>query len=324
MIKPFVKHLIALAKDVTGEHRRKSTSPKLWVFMYHRVLPESDPRYQLEEPGMVVTPATLRMHITEAQKCFTVVSLNDWVAKAKAGESLPEKACAFTFDDGWRDNMEYATPILKELNTPATLFAVVDKIGTDFRFWPNIIAQLMALNSPALAQHAMLKDVYQAAQYGFDRERLAECINNLKVYSEAEIFAVLEEVNWQQALKDQPADLLTWSELENAGFEIGCHTSSHKRLDKGLNSEALRYEIVQSAVNLKAKAPDAQALFCYPNGNYHTEALELVQQNYNAAVTTKTGINRLDQLAWHELTRIPLHEDGSNTPLKFRAKLSAR
>src|SRR5690625_5767377 len=75
MIKPAVM----AGAEYFGAHRRKSSEPRLWVLMYHRILPLDDPRFALEEPGMIVQPDTFDMHLEEVQKHFDVVSLGEWV-----------------------------------------------------------------------------------------------------------------------------------------------------------------------------------------------------------------------------------------------------
>ena len=42
----------------------------------------------------------------------------------KKGKLPAKKSVMITFDDGWRDNLEYAYPILKKFNLKATLFAI--------------------------------------------------------------------------------------------------------------------------------------------------------------------------------------------------------
>ncbi|MFQ3262057.1 polysaccharide deacetylase family protein [Reinekea sp.] len=326
-LKATVKAARNWVKANYGAHTKTMDDPRLWVLMYHRILPTTDPRFNLEEPGMIVTPETFEMHILELKKHFDLISLSSWVAKQQANEPLPQKACAITFDDGWADNYEFALPILKKHNISATLFAVSDKIGTPFRFWPNIVSELIALKAPELNSQPLLQPAYQLSLEAFSKEKNAQCIDNLKLYSEAEIFAALNAINWQSLLQNSThRALMNWQELkecDESGFmKVESHTCTHQRLDKGLSTEALQVEIINSRQTLESKLDKSIELFCFPNGDYNQEALNLVKQNYLAAVTTKNGINSSSNFNRHEITRIAIHDDASNSRIKFLARLA--
>jgi peptidoglycan/xylan/chitin deacetylase (PgdA/CDA1 family) len=63
-------------------------------------------------------------------KAYNPISLERIAQHIQNGTSLPSKAVAVTFDDGYQDNYENAYPILKEYNIPATVFLTTGFIGT--------------------------------------------------------------------------------------------------------------------------------------------------------------------------------------------------
>lgn len=83
--------------------------------MYHRVIPQEQVDRDAVEPGMYVTPETFSRHVDWLAEEFRVVALQEIVERLAKGQSLPPRACAITFDDGWRDNLEYAAPALERL-----------------------------------------------------------------------------------------------------------------------------------------------------------------------------------------------------------------
>lgn len=327
-IKQLFKPAMVSFASSFGPHTRAGRRPRLWLLMYHRVLPQIDLRFQQEEPGMLVQPETLDMHIQEIRQQFELMSLAEWVKAAERGESLPANACAITFDDGWADNYQYAFPVLKARAAPATLFAVAEKIGTDFQFWPNIVAMLLLSGAARqMAQHETFAPSLGAISGIPDPNEIAAVIFRLKRVSDAEIFKALVDINWQ-SLCDQPFPpaLMSWDQLQEMQdsrlVAVGSHTCTHRRLTSALNPAELEYEIVKSKTILQQRLGSAIDLFCFPNGDFNTAALSLVAQNYKAAVTTRRGINQLDTLKMHELTRIGLHDEVSSNRRLFRARLS--
>lgn len=331
-LKRFFKSAASTLAACAGPHRQPSPAAKLWVLMYHRVLPKGDQRFALEEPGMLVTPETFAMHMREIKRHFDVIDLPEWVKLKQQNLPVPRKACAITFDDGWADNYEYAFPILKAEKVPATLFAVAEKIGTDFQFWPNIITALL-FNADArlsLQKHSLFAQIFtlQPVRSTFvDREYAAAYIAKLKQFSDRAIFAALEDIAWRSLLAPGSSNaLMSWEQLtamQQSGLvSIGSHTCNHKRLTDALSEDEMQHEIIESKTIIENRLSSTVDLFCFPNGDYSSRALELVQQTYAAAVTTQRGIVKANACNLHELTRVGVHDEISYTPRLFSARLS--
>ena len=203
--KLFIKKILQVSAENLGQHRWSSGQQKLWLLMYHRILPRSDPRYALEEPGMVVTPETFKSQLSILREFFEIMPLSEWHQRAKTGQPLPAKACAITFDDGWLDNYQYALPILQATETPATVFTVAKMIGTDRQFWPNRIADLC---SNHLQELRSLNDADWLSRHlgaesaTVDRERIASAIDACKAMSDDEIESRLDLI--ESSLKLEP------------------------------------------------------------------------------------------------------------------------
>ena len=63
-LKKIIKRGMQYIAASFGRHIRVSEEPQLLILMYHRILPQNDERAKIEEPGMMVTPETFRMHMS--------------------------------------------------------------------------------------------------------------------------------------------------------------------------------------------------------------------------------------------------------------------
>ncbi|MBN2453899.1 MAG: polysaccharide deacetylase family protein [Candidatus Omnitrophica bacterium] len=70
---------------------------------------------------------------------YNVVTLAGIAGYIRGGGKIPRKTVAVTFDDGFYNNYEYAFPVLKKYNIPATIFIITGKIGEKgFVGWKEI------------------------------------------------------------------------------------------------------------------------------------------------------------------------------------------
>lgn len=302
----------------------------LVTLMYHRILPRHDPRFAQEEPGMIVTPDSFQQQLRTLKELFTILPLGEWIERRSQNLPLPPRACAVTFDDGWRDNFEFALPILEREQVPATIFVVSDMIGTRRQFWPNRLAALLAdtKRDRGVESFRWLHDRPGFSTDGaLDREAIAALIDSCKALSDGELEQRLDamEAEGSALASTQDAPLMDWQQLhamQHTGLiEIGSHTRNHRRLLEGVDAATLRSEIVDSRVRIEKELDRPVRLFCYPNGDASAAAKALVDENYLAAVTTRSGINGVATPA-HELFRIGIHEDVADSALKFRARIS--
>ncbi len=86
--------------------------------MYHRIWPG-------QQDGLTLTPEQLREQWQYLKKeGYNALSLQEFLAVAKGEQPRPHKAVLFTFDDGYRNNLTYMYPLLKELGWCATIFII--------------------------------------------------------------------------------------------------------------------------------------------------------------------------------------------------------
>ena len=100
------------------------------ILTYHRVLPRAEAA-SASYPGMYVTAESFAAQIKYLTNEASLVTLN-WLLEAlEFGRAIPKRTVAITFDDGWRDNYQFAFPILKQFGAPATIFVPTAFIGAN-------------------------------------------------------------------------------------------------------------------------------------------------------------------------------------------------
>jgi peptidoglycan/xylan/chitin deacetylase (PgdA/CDA1 family) len=331
-LRPALLRTVARVAPRTWRWR---ASGSLVTLMYHRVLPADSPARRMEQPAMYVSPQTLDLHLSELKRHVEIVHLDDWLRRARDGAPLPHLACAITFDDGWRDNLEFALPVLRRHGAPATIFLVSSYIGSARQFWPSQLTTILrrafaepgsvvfppalrSLVEPVLAEARRRGELLTA-----DTDRV---IDGAKRLDEALIRDLVAEAAASCADLSDIRDVLNEEEIAQlAGtglVRFGSHTATHYRLGGHVPPEILEREIVLSKARLEDICGHGIEVFCYPNGETSPEAIDCVRRHYLGAVTTQKG--------WHDasgdpylIRRIGLHEKMSDSPEYFLARLSA-
>ena len=93
------------------------------VLMYHAFGEGERDRYVLDRRRFARQMRLLKL------LRYRVLSFGELARALRAGESLPARAAVITIDDGYRDNLELAAPILRRHGFPATLFVVSGRVG---------------------------------------------------------------------------------------------------------------------------------------------------------------------------------------------------
>ena len=279
-----------IARAVAHAHRK----PQVPILPLHRVNDDNDP-FMAAMPTAIF--AARMAHIARHYRVLTVEDLAQRLQEGRA----PHNALAITFDDGYRDNLTHAAPILSRLGLPATIFLVTGYIDTPRALWFDRLA--LAFKS-ACARQVTLTDG-RVVTLRTVEERLAALSAAralLKLLPDDQRSVALEElIQALRPLPERPKRLmLGWDEvaaLRGLGFAIGAHTVTHPIMSR-LTPSQVREEIHGSKAAIEKAVGAPVRAFAYPNGrddDYNEAVTQVVRDaGFTCAVTTKRGLNDAD------------------------------
>lgn len=200
--------------------------------------------------------------------CFRVVSLAELRRTLAAGGPL-SRAVVITFDDGYRDNLLVAKPLLEGLGIPATVFVTTGYVGSGRDFWWDELEAFCA--SAGVASGELWQELKTTTH-----EERAERLDAL--------WASIDTPRPESSLPLSPSEL---ERLAEGGLvALGAHTLTHPHLSS-LPVPAQRNEIGASKAYLAEIAGRPVNDFSYPHGDFSQETLALVQSaGFETACTT--------------------------------------
>jgi peptidoglycan/xylan/chitin deacetylase (PgdA/CDA1 family) len=224
----------------------------------------------------------------------TMDEIGEAIAKKK---KLPNRSVAVTFDDGFKDNLNIARPIMNLFGIKATIYITVDCIqnnkapwfsrirhsffNTTKKEWQNGRSKKYNLDVPRETKTAILKACEQCAVLsGDEQEEYIQSVEN-----ELEVPGLKN--------KELMMDFNDLKVLQDEGHIIGSHTISHPNISF-LSEEAIKYELGKSKRILEEELGTEVVHFSYPNPalypNWSDKSTAICKEiGYKTAVLSESG-----------------------------------
>jgi peptidoglycan/xylan/chitin deacetylase (PgdA/CDA1 family) len=270
------------------------------ILMLHHVRPARRARFQ-PNSRLEVTPDYLERVLDRLRASdIDLVSLDEMHRRLTERDFGRRFACV-TFDDGYRDNKEWAYPILKIARVPFAIYVATsfpDRLG---KLWWLALEAVIARNDRV----ALVMD---------GEERYIDCADvAAKCQAFDRLYWWLRGLPSENAVLDTVWDLaarygidaaafcaelcMDWNELgelaEDPLVTIGAHTVNHVMLAKASDGQA-RSELKMSRAVIEAALGTAPAHFAYPYGDRATvgprEFRIAAELGFKTAVTTRPGV----------------------------------
>ena len=287
------------------------------VLTYHCLLEEPDPFY-----GYGTPLADFERQVRLLRRFCAVLSLDEILDRVERRSSLPRRCVALTFDDGYRDLLTLAGPLLKRHGLPATVFAAVAALERGW-LWPDLVRHALRTTPAGDVELETLTDggpqMFMLATRSQRLAAVADLDARLKRLGDHAKWTTLEELVWKllgAAARDvsMPRLMLTWDELRRVmrdGVTVGAHTVTHPILTRMSEQEAAR-EIVESRERLEEVLGIPVRHFAYPNGrpdDVSPAVRRLVKwAGFRSAYTTIEGYNRPGDDRW-SLQRLDANQE---------------
>src|SRR6185503_14242705 len=191
------------------------------------------------DSGMCVTRDRFAAQIEYLARVADVVPLGETIAGLASGKLTPRRRMlSITFDDGYRDNLTEALPILQRFRVPMTLFVCTGGLASNTPFWWDRVGAALArtdrrelaLDLPGQPALRLPLDTLSQREQGL--QALGDALWAHADDTRDDTVADIERRLGVDGRRYAPP-LLTPDEvvqMSKAGVEIAAHTVTHRNL----------------------------------------------------------------------------------------------
>jgi peptidoglycan/xylan/chitin deacetylase (PgdA/CDA1 family) len=320
------------------------------IVMYHIVRPASGLAATLK--GLDVD--AFRGQLEYVRTHYSPISVFDLAEAAEDGRSLPPRPVVLTFDDGYAVHREVVFPILSDRRIPAAFFPVTSSTVDGFVLDVNKIQLILAVSRDvepivtaidrAVDREAAEAGGLSRAEYrtrwwvpsrwdapavvyvkGLLQHALPERIRRPLI---DDLFRRLVSADERAVAAELYMSVDAAREMNQAGMIIGAHADRHLRLST-LSPDEQAVEIEGALRVLDAVGvPRHRFAFCYANGDYNGDTIELLgARQCRLAFTTHPDLahiarDRLLTLPRLDTNDLPVRSDAEPGEWTRRAALS--
>lgn len=304
---------------------------KLIVLAYHRIM-EFDENFPFDIELISARPQQFEKQIKHISKYYSPITIEELCECHRTKSKIPDRSVLITFDDGFYDNYEYAFPVLKKYNVPATIFVSTDYIDSNTTFWFDKLAYLVLNKDLVISESNLLYDIVKNKTHNSRRCILEQCLELIKQVPDSTRINSLNDLyeSNQDALNDMPYKEYSSTlssenilEMNNSVISFGSHTKSHPILTQLNESEKLK-EMTGSKNTLEQLLKTRIDTIAYPVGTesaYNKSVINnSIKAGYELGFTYVHGVNNwpLDQ----SFTIKRLHVEQYTSSQFFKCMLS--
>ena len=270
------------------------------IFMLHHVRPRRETEFQPNR-HLEVAPEFLRAMLSHLRLRDVDIITMDEVHQRLIERNFSRRFACFTLDDGYRDNRDFALPVMLEFEAPFTVYVTSDFAQGTGRLWwialEMVIAKASAIEAD-IGGVAVRLDTSTPAAKQAAFERLHDWLRGLPGEHDVQraIAALCARHEVEEAAICRNL-CMSWGELktfaENPLISVGAHSITHCNLAKQTETIASQ-EMEIGRVRIEAALQRPVVHLAYPYGDKiaaGAREFALAQAaGFKTAVTTRPGM----------------------------------
>jgi peptidoglycan/xylan/chitin deacetylase (PgdA/CDA1 family) len=293
--------------------------------LYHRVSENGDAGAAWANRSLSVDVHSFdeqMRHVAESCRCL---SLSECLGLLEQGR-LPPSSVVVTFDDGYRDNLELALPVLERHGVPATIFVATGLVERSVPLWWVELEQALGTIDELEVVLAGRVRRWQLTSPMGRFLAFRELGATARASGPPVVDELMSQVREQAPALQAPDLIASWDEIVRLGqhplITIGAHTVSHPALALLSPGEAAR-ELSESKSTLEERLGAEVEHFAYPYGAPlqagAREARLAGEAGFRSAVTTRPAHLFAQHAATpHLLPRLEVLYGDTLSDLKWR------
>jgi len=235
---------------------------------------------------------------------FSAVNMDDIWRFLKGEKNLPPRAVAVTFDDGFKDNVRVAAPILNRFGIPGTFYVLIGSVDQSKAPWYCLLrhAFFTSRNSKWMDPFSgTIHDLTDSeAREGAFVNAVGVCAKSSAPAREELVQNVVRSLD-REPFPNESDLMMNWDDarsLAKSGHVVGSHTMTHPNVAH-ISAEDARNELNESKLKLEEELGEPVKHFSYPhpalNPQWNETTLKITEElGYATAVTTTSGAVRAD------------------------------
>ena len=270
------------------------------IFMLHHVRPRRNSEFQPNR-HLEVAPDFLHAMLAHLRAEDVDIVTMDEVHQRLAERNFSRRFACFTLDDGYRDNRDFALPVMRQFDAPFTVYVASDFAQGSGRLWWIALEMAIATASSIEAEIggvAVSLDTATPAAKQLAFDRLHDWLRGLP--SEHDIQREIDALCARHGIDESRIcrDLcMSWDELRPFAGDplvtIGAHTITHCNL-AGQTAQVASQEMAVSRTRIEEALQRQVLHFAYPYGDrIAAGAREFALAHaagFKTAVTTRPGM----------------------------------